>query len=315
MMAGSEMKRPKILVIGGPTATGKTALSVALARMLDGEVVGADSMQVYRGLTVGTAAPTEGEMQGVPHHLIGFLPPETPFSVADYVALAAGCIADICGRGRVPIVVGGTGLYLSSLVDGLRFAGEKADPALRAALQKRLEEEGAGALYEELRRIDPEYAAALHPNNSGRVLRALEIYHQTGRTMSWQLAHSRPAQKPYRALVYALDFPQRSQLYERIGLRVDAMMEAGLLQEARMVYRHRDAYATAAQAIGYKEFFPYFEGAAPLEGCVEQLKQATRRYAKRQLTWLRRMEGVRWEQAADLQAAVRMAAAWHTFDP
>ena len=299
-----------ILVLCGPTATGKTALAAALARRLGGEVVGADSMQVYRGLPIGTAAPTAGEMDGVPHHLIGFLDPAQPFSVADYVRLASACVADICARGRVPIVAGGTGLYLSSLVEGLRFAGEKAAPGLREELQQRLAREGIAPLYAELQQIDPAYAATLHPNNHGRVLRALELYRQTGRTMSWQLAHSRPAEHPYHALLYGLDFPQRSQLYARINARVDAMMDAGLLEEARGVYAHRGAYRTAAQAIGYKEFFPYFEGAAPLESCVEQLKQATRRYAKRQLTWFRRMAGLRWEQAADPAAAERIAAAW-----
>lgn len=299
-----------ILVLCGPTATGKTALAAALARRLGGEVVGADSMQVYRGLPIGTAAPTAGEMDGVPHHLIGFLDPAQPFSVADYVRLASACVADICARGRVPIVAGGTGLYLSSLVEGLRFAGEKAAPGLREELQQRLAREGIAPLYAELQQIDPAYAATLHPNNHGRVLRALELYRQTGRTMSWQLAHSRPAEHPYHALLYGLDFPQRSQLYARINARVDAMMDAGLLEEARGVYAHRGAYRTAAQAIGYKEFFPYFEGAVPLESCIEQLKQATRRYAKRQLTWFRRMAGLRWEQAADPTAAERIAAAW-----
>ena len=300
----------KLLVLGGPTASGKTALAVALAQELDGEVISADSMQIYAGLAIGTAAPTPEEMAGVPHHLIGFLPPQQAFSVADYVARAGACISEVQGRGKVPIVAGGTGLYLSSLVEGLQFTGEKADPAVRQRLQAELEAQGIGPLYERLQRIDPPYAATLHKNNHGRVLRALELYEQTGKTMSWQLAHSRPPEKPYDALVYGLAFPQRAQLYERIGLRVDNMMEQGLLREAQCVYQHRDTYRTAAQAIGYKEFFPYFAGQAPLDACIEKLKQATRNYAKRQLTWLRRMDGLQWEQAADPSAVQRIAQAW-----
>lgn len=303
----------RLLAVCGPTASGKTALAVALARQLDGEVVSADSMQIYRGLTVGTAAPTDAERQGVPHHLIGFVPPEQAFSVADYVAAAAACIADIAARGKTPIVAGGTGLYLSSLLEGIRFTGEKADPQVRRELQARLEKEGIAPLYEQLRAVDPAYAATLHPNNHGRVLRALELYRQTGKTMSQQLQASRPREAPYRALLIGLDTPDRAQLYARIEQRVDGMMQQGLLAEARLVWERREEYRTAAQAIGYKEFFPYFTGQAPLDDCVAKLKQATRNYAKRQLTWFRRMEGIRWEPAGDPAAARRVLARWEQF--
>lgn len=300
-----------VLAVCGPTASGKTALAVSLARELDGEVVSADSMQIYRGLTVGTAAPTLAERQGVPHHLIGFVPPEQPFSVADYVAAASACVAGIAARGKVPIVAGGTGLYLSSLLEGVRFTGEKADPAVRRQLREQLEREGIGPLFARLQAVDPAYAATLHPNNHGRVLRALELYQQTGKTMSQQLAASRPAEPPYNVLLIGLDFPDRAQLYARIGQRVDAMMAQGLLEEARLVWRHRTQYRTAAQAIGYKEFFPYFEEEAPLEPCVDKLKQATRNYAKRQLTWFRRMTDIHWEQAGQADTVQRVVRRWH----
>ena len=271
-----------IIVICGPTATGKTALSVALAKLLDGEVVSADSMQIYKGLRVGTAQATPEEMKGVPHHLVGFLPPEERFSVADYVRHAGECIAQITARGRVPIVAGGTGLYISSLVNGIDFTPDKADPAVRARLETELTEQGIGPLYARLQQVDPECAAKLHPNNHGRVLRALELYEQTGETMSCR----------------------------RIDARVDAMLAHGLLEEARLVYANRDAYHTAAQAIGYKEFFPYFEGKEPLEVCTAALKQASRNYAKRQLTWFRRMDGLIWLPAGEPEAAEAAARLW-----
>ena len=187
--------------------------------------------------------------------VVGFLPPEERFSVADYVRHAGECIAQITARGRVPIVAGGTGLYISSLVNGIDFTPDKADPAVRARLETELTEQGIGPLYARLQQVDPECAAKLHPNNHGRVLRALELYEQTGETMSCRLARSRPAQQPYRALLIGLNMPERAQLYARIDARVDAMLAHGLLEEARLVYANRDAYHTAAQAIGYKVSF------------------------------------------------------------
>lgn len=299
-----------IIVICGPTATGKTAVSVALAKQLGGEVVSADSMQIYKGLCVGTAQATPEEMDGVPHHLVGFLPPEQQFSVADYVKRAGECIAQIAARGRVPIVAGGTGLYLSSLVNGISFTEEKADPAVRARLAAELAAQGIGPLYARLEKVDPEYAAKLHPNNHGRVLRALELYEQTGEMMSRQLERSRPALRPYRALLIGLNTPERAQLYARIDARVDAMLARGLLDEARLVYARRDACRTAAQAIGYKEIFPYFEGREPLEACTATLKQASRNYAKRQLTWFRRMDGLVWLPAGEPETAGKIARLW-----
>lgn len=284
----ADLSKPRVVAVGGPTASGKTALSVALARAFDGEIINADSMQIYKNLDVGTAKPSEEERQGIPHYLLDFLSPETPYSVADFTAAADPLIRDITARGRLPLVVGGTGLYITSLLSGMAFAPEKTDPAIRARLQARADTEGGAALYAELQRIDPNYAAQVHPNNLPRVIRALELFEATGRRMSDQRREARPAEAPYHALCLCLTCRDRAVLYSRIDRRVDEMVENGVLDEARQVYDHRDAYRTAAQAIGYKEFFPYFEDTANLTECTERLKQATRNYAKRQLTWFRR---------------------------
>ncbi len=301
--------RADLIVICGPTATGKTAAAASLARLLDGEVVSADSMQIYQGLRIGTAQPTPEEMAGVPHHLVGFLPPEEGFSVADYVARATQCIREIRARGRVPIVAGGTGLYLSSLVNGIDFTVMRGTPQLRARLEAELMQQGAEAMYRRLQQADPEAAARLCPADRVRVLRALEWYEQTGQTARARIARSRPAQKPFCPLLFGLMTAERAQLYARIDARVDAMLQAGLLSEARRVYTHRAQYRTAAQAIGYKEFFSYFEGTATLEDCTALLKRASRRYAKRQLTWFRHMEGIVWLNA-DPAAVGEMARRW-----
>jgi len=290
----ADLSKPRVVAVGGPTASGKTALSVALARAFDGEIINADSMQIYKNLDVGTAKPSAEERQGIPHYLLDFLPPETPYSVADFTAAADPLIRDITARGRLPLVVGGTGLYITSLLSGMAFAPEKTDPAIRARLQARADTEGGAALYAELQRIDPDYAAQVHPNNLPRVIRALELFEATGRRMSDQRREARPAEAPYHALCLCLTCRDRAVLYSRIDRRVDEMVENGVLDEARQVYDHRDAYRTAAQAIGYKEFFPYFEGTASLTECTERLKQATRNYAKRQLTWFRRQNDAAW---------------------
>lgn len=295
-MGGSD--KPRVLAIGGPTASGKTSLSVALAKRLNGEVVCVDSMQIYRGLDVGTAKVTEEEMQGIPHHLVGFLSPEQPFSVAEFVSLADHCIRDISARGKLPVLVGGTGLYMESLLNGIRFAEQKTDPAIRRQLEEQAAQFGPQVMHDRLAAVDPEYAATVHPNNVGRVLRALELFQTTGVTMTRQRAESRPVQFPYDSILFCIGFEDRSRLYERIDRRVDLMLEQGILQEAQLVYDHRETYRTAAQAIGYKEFFPYLCGESPLEPCVEKLKQASRNYAKRQLTWFRRMPQTIWLDGA-----------------
>lgn len=290
----ADFSKPRVVAVGGPTASGKTALSVALAKAFDGEIINADSMQIYKNLDVGTAKPTTQEQQGIPHHLLGFLPPETPFSVADFTAAADSLVREISAHGKLPLVVGGTGLYITSLLNGVAFAPEKLDPTIRARLQAQAEAEGSAALYAQLQAVDPDYAAQVHPNNLPRVIRALELFEATGRKMSEERVNARAAEPPYRALCLCLTCRDRAALYDRIGRRVDLMMENGVLDEARQVYDHRDSYRTAAQAIGYKEFFPYFEGTASLDDCTERLKQATRNYAKRQLTWFRRQNDAVW---------------------
>lgn len=290
----ADFSKPRVVAVGGPTASGKTALSVALAKAFDGEIINADSMQIYKNLDVGTAKPTTQEQQGIPHHLLGFLPPETPFSVADFTAAADPLVREISAHGKLPLVVGGTGLYITSLLNGVAFAPEKLDPTIRARLQAQAEAEGSAALYAQLQAVDPDYAAQVHPNNLPRVIRALELFEATGRKMSEERVTARAAEPPYRALCLCLTCRDRAALYDRIGHRVDLMVENGVLDEARQVYDHRDSYRTAAQAIGYKEFFPYFEGTASLDDCTERLKQATRNYAKRQLTWFRRQNDAVW---------------------
>lgn len=286
------------MAVVGPTASGKTSLGVALAKQFQGEIISADSMQVYRGLDVGTAKVTAEEACGVPHHGIDLLTPDQLFSVADFTALAGRLEQEISARGNLPVLVGGTGLYVQSFLYGVRFTEEKAPEGLREQLAAELAEKGGDAMYAQLQAVDPEAAAAIHPNNHVRVLRALEHYRATGKKLSEQKAESLPREKPYRSLILGLDFQERAQLYRRIDRRVDQMMEAGLLEESRTVWENRDHFRTAAQAIGYKEFFPYWEGESPLAPCVEKLKQASRNYAKRQLTWFRHMEGVVWLDAS-----------------
>ena len=298
---------PRMVAIGGPTATGKTALSVALAKEFGGEVINADSMQIYRGLDVGTAKPTAGERQGIPHHLMDFLPPEAPYSVADFTAAAAPLIEQMNSAGRLPIVTGGTGLYITSLMKGTAFAPEKTDPAIRARLQAEADEQGSAALYARLQQIDPTYAEKLHPNNLPRVIRALELFEATGRRMSEQQRAALAAEPPYRSLCICLTCRDRAELYRRIDRRVDSMLQNDVLEEAKLVYDNRETYRTAAQAIGYKEFFPYFAGEMSLNDCTNRLKQATRNYAKRQLTWFRHQADGVWLYVDEEPPAPRAA--------
>ena len=288
-------------------------LGVALAERFGGEIISADSMQLYKGLTVGTAKVTPEETHGIPHHAVDLLEPDQPFSVADFTALASRLEADLSARGKLPILVGGTGLYVQSFLYGVRFTAEKTPDGLREQLAAELKEKGPAAMYAELQTADPEAAAAIHPNNQVRVLRALEHYRATGKKLSEQKAASLPPEKPYRSLILGLDFPDRAQLYRRIDLRVDRMMEQGLLDEAKLVYDNRGRFKTAAQAIGYKEFFPYFAGESDVGPCVEKLKQASRNYAKRQLTWFRHMEDVVWLDASAPDVQERAAQLTNEF--
>lgn len=277
----------KVIVVCGPTASGKTALAVELAKRFDGEVVSADSMQIYTDMDIASAKATPEEQQGIPHHLLGFLDPSESFSVADYVKLCDECVRDILERGKTPIICGGTGLYISSFVDNLTFDDSERDLAYREEMRKFAEENGSAALLEKLREIDPETASALHENNVGRIIRALEVYKTTGHTISHAKAVSRLTPSPYKFTMVTIDFEDREQLRERINRRVDAMLERGLLDEARQCFA-QPSRPTAAQAIGIKELYPYLRGERTLEECVEELKLRTRQYAKRQMTWFRR---------------------------
>ena len=299
-----------MLAVVGPTATGKTALGVALAEAFEGEVISADSMQIYKGLDVGTAKVAPDETHGIPHHAVDILEPDEPFSVADFVTLAGTLEADISARGRLPILVGGTGLYVQSFLYGVRFAAEKTPDGLREQLAAEMAEKGPEAMYKELQAADPEAAAAIHPNNQVRVLRALEHFRATGKRLSEQKAQSLPPERPYRSLVLGLDFPDRAQLYRRIDLRVDKMLDAGLLDEAKLVYDHRQTYRTAAQAIGYKEFLGVLDGTLTEQEALELVKLRSRQYAKRQLTWLRRNPAIHWiywEKDRDFACALQIS--------
>ncbi len=277
----------KVIVVCGPTASGKTALAVELAKLYNGEVISADSMQIYTDMNIASAKAAPEEQQGIPHHLMGFLDPSESFSVADFVKLCDEAVRDILSRGKTPIICGGTGLYISSFVDNIAFDDSKQDPEFRERMRRFAEENGAAALLERLRSVDPETAAALHENNIGRIIRALEVYETTGHTISQAKAMSRGTPSPYEFIMMTIDFEDRERLRERINRRVDIMMENGLLDEARECFAQPNR-PTAAQAIGIKELYPYLRGERELSDCVEELKLRTRQYAKRQMTWFRR---------------------------
>ena len=282
-----------VVAVVGPTASGKSRLAVELAKWLNSEVVSADSMQIYQEMTIGTAKITPEEMEGVPHHMIDFLPVTSPFSVADYVSMAKTCLQEIHNRGKIPVLAGVTGLYVRSLLQNLDFSEGDHDLSLREELTELANREGVEPLMEELRRIDPESAERIEPNNLPRVIRAIELYRTTGKTMTQHLADSRRNPSPYQVCMIGLNYQDRSVLYDRINRRVDEMMARGLLEEARTLLQGEGG-KTALQAIGYKELKPYFDGERSLEESVAFMKQATRRSAKRQLTWFRREEKLPW---------------------
>ena len=286
-----------VLAVVGPTASGKSALALALAERFGGEIVSCDSMQVYRGMNIGTAKPTAAERARVPHHLIDVRDPDEPYSAADYGDEAAKVAETILSRGRLPIFCGGTGLYLAAALSGRHEEAPPSDPALRAELLARGEsEEGRRELYAELTSVDPASAEATHPNNLRRVARALEIYRLTGKPKSVFDRESRERAARFDCLTLGLDFPDRADLYARIDRRVDRMMEAGLFAEAKALWErgYLASGTTAGQAIGYRQFLPCFAGNAIPEEAAEEIKLATRRYAKRQLTWFRAQPGIVW---------------------
>lgn len=278
------MMKTKLIVVAGPTASGKTSLGIEIAKAVDGEIISADSMQVYRDMSIATAAPTKEERKIVPHHLVEFLERDEMFSVSDFCKYAKAAVDDIVKRNKVPVIVGGTGLFINSFVDNIKFTETETDFKLREELMKKSTDE----LYDELLKIDPDAAKNIHKNNKTRVVRALEIYYSSGDTKSVQNEKSRLEESPYDVLYFVIGFKDRSALYNRINRRVDIMLENGLADEARHCLEYSGK--TSAQAIGHKELLPYFNGNASLDEALDKLKQETRRYAKRQITWFKKRE-------------------------
>ena len=287
------MKKQKIIVVVGPTASGKTALGIHLAEKFCGEVVSGDSMQIYKDMDIATAKPTKDEMKNIKHHLIGFVNPEDEYSVASFCNDASSAVKEIVSSGKLPFLVGGTGLYIDSFINNITFFENANSSEVRNALYKELEEYGIEKLYDELLSVDSEAAKNIHPNNEVRVIRALEIYRLTGETLTEQNKRSHEIESEYEPLYIGISYRNRDILYERINKRVDIMFENGLLDEALEFYK-KYASKTAVNAIGYKELKPYIDGEKSLEECVEHLKQSTRRYAKRQLTWFKKNERINW---------------------
>ena len=285
----------RVICVAGPTASGKTKMGVALARRFGGEVVSVDSMQIYRGMAIGTAAPTEEEMEGIPHHMVAVADPAENWSVARFTRQADACVQDILRRGKRPILVGGTGLYLDALVRGSEFAPGDSSGQTRQALQRELEQGGIGPLWQQLQEIDPECARRLHPGDEKRILRALEVWRETGETMTEHDRRTRLLPPRYQAYYIGLTFEDRADLKERIDRRVDEMVDRGLLQEVQtLLERGLPRSATALQAIGYKQFLAVYDGSATAEEAVAEVKLRSRQYAKRQLTWLRRNKDIHW---------------------
>ena len=300
-----------VLCVVGPTATGKTKMGVALAKRFGGEVVSVDSMQLYRGMTIGTAAPTREEMEGIPHHMVAVADPAESWSAARYVHEADACVQDILRRGKLPVLVGGTGLYLDALIRGTDFAAGSQGTELRQQLQRRARQEGTETLLEELRRIDPAAAQKLHLRDEKRIIRALEVWYETGCTITEHDRQERQRPPKYDALYIGLDFLDRQDLRDRIDRRVDTMVEQGLLEEVETLLASglpRDA--TALQAIGYKQFLAVAEGTATRQEAIAEVKLRSRQYAKRQLTWLRRNPDIfwiRWESRPNFPEGLQKA--------
>lgn len=290
-------EKQKLIVLIGPTAVGKTKLSIRLAKRFNGEIISGDSMQIYRTMDIGTAKITPEEMEGVPHHLIDIKNPEESFSAAEFQQLVRGKITEIASRGKTPMIVGGTGLYIQSVIYDYQFSEAPSDEAFRTMLEKRAAEEGNEALFQELVALDPDSAEKMHPNNIRRVIRALEIYHCTGKKMSEYQEEQTP-DLLYDTALIGLTM-ERELLYERINKRVDIMMQQGLVEEVEDLFSKGLEGCPSIQAIGYKELFAYFQHKVSLEDAVEALKQNSRRYAKRQFTWFRNKMDVEWFDMSD----------------
>ena len=297
----SENKKKPMIILTGPTAVGKTDLSIQLAKAINGEIISADSMQVYRHMDIGSAKVTPEEMDGVSHHLIDVLEPEEEFNVVVFQKLAKEALTGIYERGHIPIIVGGTGFYIQALLYDIDFTENDGDTAIRRELEKLAQTQGAGCLHQMLQEIDPESAVAIHQNNVKRVIRAIEFYRQTGKKISLHNEQEREKQSPYQFLYYVLD-TDRKTLYERIDRRVDLMMEHGLVDEVKHL---ADMGCTrdmvSMQGLGYKEILDYLSGEIPLEEAVYILKRDTRHFAKRQITWFKRERDVRWLELEQFQ--------------
>lgn len=289
--------KEKVIVIVGPTAVGKTKLSIELAKRFFGEIINGDAMQVYSGLDIGTAKIRAEEAQGVPHHLIDIRQPEEPYTVAEFQKDARRKISELTHRGKMPVIAGGTGLYIKAALYDYKFSMARADASLRTALLQLAERAGADALHARLKKVDPVSAARIHPHNVKRVIRALEVYRQTGKPFS-QMQNRTEVRALYDAIVIGLTM-DRPLLYQRINDRVEKMIEKGLVDEVRRLYDRGIRTAQAVQAIGYKEFYPYFDGLITLPQAIETLKKNSRHYAKRQFTWFRRQMDVQWFDMTD----------------
>ena len=292
------MQKNKVIVICGPTASGKTALSIELAKQIHGEIVSCDSMQIYKDMNIGTAKPTIQEMQGIKHYLIGYVSPEKRYSVADYKRDAKNAIKEIIEKDKMPIIVGGTGLYLDSLIYEIEYQEIELDEEYRKNLEKEVEEQGLDRLYERAKQIDAKAVEKISPNDKKRILRILEIYHATGKTKTEQEIESRKKEVEYDYKVYALNW-DREKLYDRINKRVDIMIEQGLIEEVKQILDKYDTFPTAMQGLGYKEVVDYLKGNLTKEEMIEKIKMETRRYAKRQLTWFRKNKQTIWLNAED----------------
>lgn len=291
-----------LVVIVGPTAVGKTETTIIVAKNLNGEIVSADSMQIYKYMDIGTAKPTIDEMQGVPHHMVSIIEPSEKFSVAQYQKYAKECIGKIYNNGKLPILTGGTGLYINSIIYPMDFTQATYDSDFRNAMIELIEKKGKEFVYNKLVKLDPETASKLHPNDTKRVIRALEVIHLTGKPMSQYKQRFDSMETPYSPIIFGLTM-ERHKLYERINKRVDIMIERGLIQEVEsLLERGYSKESQAMQGLGYKEFFGYLEGKDTLENAVEMLKRDTRRYAKRQLTWFRRYKDIKWVNVDDFNS-------------
>ena len=290
------MNKPKVIVICGPTASGKTALSIQLAQKINGEIISSDSMQIYKDMNIGTAKPDKQEMQGIKHYLLDFVEPNQRYSVADYKKDAENAIEDILQKGKVPIIVGGTGLYVDSLIYGIEYPNIEFDENYR----KRAEKEGLEKLYEEARKIDPQAMEKISRNDQKRILRVLEIYNATGKTKTEQEIESRKNEVKYDYKVFAINM-DREKLYDRINKRVDIMIQKGLIEEVENLLKKYNEFPTAMQGLGYKEVVEYLQGKVLKEDMIENIKRESRRYAKRQITWFKKNKQTIWIGPNDLQ--------------